>query len=44
MNVFFKQYNKVATSPEMKKEFADKKTTGRMSDIMLDDIVRRVCK
>ena len=44
MNVFFKQYNKVATSPEMKKEFADKKTTGRMSDIMLDDTVRRVCK
>ncbi|OUV75662.1 MAG: hypothetical protein CBC83_02195 [Flavobacteriales bacterium TMED123] len=44
MKLFFKKYNEVATSPEMKKEFADKKTTGRMSDIVLDDVVRRVCK
>ena len=44
MKLFFKKYNEVATSPEMKKEFADKKTTGRMSEIVLDDVVRRVCK
>ena len=43
MSVFFKQYNKVATSPEMKKKYKDRKVTGRVADNTLDEYIKRIC-
>ena len=43
MSIFFKQYNKIATSPEMKKRYKDKKITGRVTDNILNDYVKRIC-
>jgi len=44
MSVFFKAYNKVATDPAFKKENANRVTTGKATDIALDDYVNRICK
>jgi len=43
MKVFFKQYNKIATSPEMKVKYRDKKVTGRVTDNITNDYIKRVC-
>ena len=44
MNVFFREYNKVANSPEMIQKFAERKITMKRAHKPIDEFLKRACK
>ena len=44
MNVFFKQYNNVATNVDFRKRYHDKKVTRRSEHKALDQHLKNACK